>query len=182
MTESVFFDDLVCGQSFATGFSRVIDTDMVAAYFRLTADCFGIHRDDAVARRYGLERAMVPGNLVTAIATGLVYEAGYFSDTLVVQARKTILYRQPVYTGERIRVVDRVVDLERTLARCFGTVILDRCVVNEADETVQRIEQEYRIAVRQESTATNDQRTGSTVTCTTHSRIADTRSHLRKPS
>jgi hypothetical protein len=62
---------------------------------RLTANCFGIHRDDGVARRYGLELAMVLGNLVKAIATGLVYEAGYFSDTLVVQARKTILTASP---------------------------------------------------------------------------------------
>jgi acyl dehydratase len=146
--ESVYFDECAIGMLFQTALSDPITEKVIEPYFALTNDRFGIHTDAAFAKSLGMKGTMVPGNLVVAIATGQVYQNGHFSDSLVVQAKKTTSFIEPLYVGERIYVVDRIVALEDRATKPYGRVLLERQVLNEAGKMIQRIEQDYRVLKR----------------------------------
>lgn len=146
--ESVYFEECVPGMEFQTDLSDKITKALIDQYFALTSDRFGIHSDDAYAKQFGMQGAMVPGNLVVAIATGQVYKHGHFTHTLVVQSKKTTIFIEPVYIDDRIYVIDRVATLEDRPTKPYGRVILERQVLNDRDRIVQRIEQDYRVLKR----------------------------------
>lgn len=143
--KTAYFEDIIVGQEYQTALSEPFTRAMIDEYFSLTGDRFNIHRDDRFAKYCGLRAAMVPGNLVVAVATGLVYEAGYFTDSLVVQARKDVRFHKPLYVDERIHVVEHVVEVDDRPAKKYGRVVLRRKVFNDHDEMIQSVEQDYRI-------------------------------------
>src|SRR5258708_3617435 len=105
---SLFFEDLVEGTEFRTDECLPITKESVDSYCELTGDAFRVHKEDAFALACGLKGAIVPGNMVTAIATGLVFRLGYCSESLFVQARKDVRFVEPLYLGQTIYVIDRV--------------------------------------------------------------------------
>jgi acyl dehydratase len=155
--ESQYFEDLHMGAEFRTQLGEPVTQAMVEQYFDLTGDRFNIHRDNGFAQSFGLKGAMVPGNLVIALSTGLVYAHGHFTDTLVVQASKNVRFVQPLYVGERIAVVERVVELEDRPHKRYARVLLERLVLNEHGDIIQRVDQDYRV-VKREALATTSQK------------------------
>jgi acyl dehydratase len=142
---SRYFDDMHIGDSFETALSAPITHDKIEMYFLLTDDRFDIHSDKTFAAACGLRSVMVPGNLVVAISTGLVYRAGYVAESLFVQAKKTVRFATPLYIGERIWVTDTVEEKNDRPEKPYGQVILRRRVFSGTGTLIQEIVQDYRI-------------------------------------
>jgi acyl dehydratase len=143
-----FFEDLQPGMTFETPLTEPVSRSTVETYLAMTGDRFGIHCDDDFARAHGLREAMVPGNLLVALATGAVYANGHFSESLLVQARKTTTYRAPLYVNGRFMVVDRVVAVDERPGKPYGRVLVERTVIDDGGTVLLRIEQDYRVLHR----------------------------------
>ncbi|GEM_PF-6047768 len=141
--------ELVLGrQTFKTGLSDPITEEMVQEYFRLTGDRFFIHSDAAFARRFGFRSMIVPGNLVVALSSGLMYRDGPFRESLLVQSHKDTEFRSPLYIGERIYVVDRVIGIEDRIGKPYGKVDLTRETFSHDDRCITVSRQGYRVLKR----------------------------------
>ncbi len=148
--DSLFLDDVAAGMEFVSPLSDPISDEMVRRYCDLSGDAFAIHTDDDFARRCGLEGAIVPGNLIIAIATGLIYRTGYLSESLFVQGSKSVTFLRPLYIGERVFVRDRIISVASKPLKAHGRVVIDRVVFNEPRVPVMRIDQDYRVFKRNE--------------------------------
>jgi acyl dehydratase len=146
--DSLFFEDFAVGMEFRTCMSEPFTSTCVDEYLRLTGDLFYVHSDDAFARRFGLSRAMVPGNFVIARATGLVFEHGHMRQSLLVQAKKHTTFISPLYLGEALFVSDLVTAVEDRPGKHYGRVVLQRLTFNHRGKLIQSAEQDNRVLLR----------------------------------
>jgi acyl dehydratase len=139
-----FFDTVPLDVELRTAVSEPFTQQMVDAYVRLTGDSFPAHVDHEFARRLGFPSAMVPGNFVVDRSTGLVYQSGHLS-SLLLQAAKKTRFVHPLFIGERIYAIDRVLEKQDRPAKPYGRVVIERRVFNGDDRLLIVLEQDDRM-------------------------------------
>jgi acyl dehydratase len=140
-----FFDTVPLDTEFRTGVSDPFTQQMVDAYVRLTGDRFPAHVDHEFARRLGFPSAMVPGNFVIDRSTGLVYESGHLSSGLLLQAGKKTRFVHPLFIGECIYAIDRVLEKQDRPSKPYGRVVIERRICNGDDRLLVVLEQDDRM-------------------------------------
>ncbi len=131
----LFFDDLSEGQVFISLGRTVTEADIVN-FAGLSGDYNPIHIDHAFAAKTPFRRPIAHGLLVVAIASGLSSN----SPPLRIQAFlgvKNLLFHEPVYIGDTIRVKCTVVSKEPTGRGRRGIITWLRQVYNQHAKLVQ---------------------------------------------
>ena len=145
--DAPYFEDFETGQEYRTRLSDPVTNEMIDTYLELTGDRFPIHADRAFAQSHGLEDRMVPGNFVSALAAGLLYDCGHLRN-LKVQSSKKIIFVSPLFPDQRFYVVDTVAQVADRPDEPYGKVAIDRQIFSEKDTLIQRVENSYRILKR----------------------------------
>lgn len=106
------------------------------AFAQLTGDFVPLHTDEAFARTTKYGRRIAHGALVFSVSVGLATETSLFGDELIAFASVDKLrFVAPVFFGDRIHVVKRVVE-RKPLGAAQGTIIFETKVLNQDGKLV----------------------------------------------
>lgn len=129
---SLFFEDVRIGMEWRTALRKPFTEEDVRAFEVLTDD--QVHMYEASGKE---PRMLVQGNFIVAASGGRLFEdPGHFKKTIVLQTEKLTLFKRPVFIGDRIYVVERVVELDGSVSESAGQVVLARTTFNQNDKLV----------------------------------------------
>ncbi|MGH2350432.1 MAG: MaoC family dehydratase [Chloroflexota bacterium] len=131
-----YFEELAEGETFSSA-PRLVTTEDIDAFIRLTGDNNRLHTDEAFARAAGFDGRIAHGALVLSLAMGLAWTTGLLTDTtLAFRSIEDWKFSAPVYPGDEITLRGRVAD-RRALPRAgAGLVRFDLEVVNQRGQVV----------------------------------------------
>jgi 3-hydroxybutyryl-CoA dehydratase len=131
----MYFEDFASAQPLQSR-ERAVSEEDVMAFARLTGDFVPLHTDEAFARRTKYGRRIAHGALVFSISIGLATETNLFGDELIAFAGVDKLrFVAPVFFGDRIHVVKRVVE-RKELGAAQGTITFETRVLNQDGKLV----------------------------------------------
>jgi acyl dehydratase len=134
-TLHLYFDDVQVGQQWESLGRTVTETDIVN-FAGLSGDFNPIHIDHEFARSTPFRRPIAHGLLVLSLGSGL----GLFSPpmrTLAVQQIREWHFREPVFVGDTVRVVGRVIAKEARARGRRGLITWQRQILNQDRKVVQ---------------------------------------------
>jgi len=117
-------DDVRVGQEFT--WRRGITSADIEATVRLTGDQGGYHVDEGFARQAGFRTVIAPGLLQGSLPTKLGGDLNYLAREM------NYVFLKPVYAGDDLTVVFRIVAIEREKNR----LSVEGEVTNQAGERV----------------------------------------------
>ena len=129
------FDDLSLSDCFLSP-SRTLDQSDITAFADLSGDSNPVHLDEAFARSTLFRGRIAHGLLVQSIASGLAWQTGIFSGTIVALAEMSMRFEAPVRPGDTIRVELSVLEKDPSPGPRRGHVRWRTRVQNQNDETV----------------------------------------------
>ena len=135
MGEPLSFEELRIGDRWESRGRTITETDVVH-FAGLTGDYDPLHVDHKFARQSPFGKPIAHGLL------GLSMLAGLSSTCPAVQTAAFLGLRdwefvRPIFIGDTVRAITKVVELERS-GRRHGRVVWDRQLVNQPGEVVQR--------------------------------------------
>jgi len=132
---SLYFDDLEIGQSFQSVGRTVTESDIVT-FAGFSGDFNSIHIDHEFAKKTPFRRPIAHGFAVFSIASGLSTHAPS-TRTVALLAVKEWKFVAPVFIGDTISIVTKV--MEKTLKGRGkrGEILWHRTIVNQEGKTVQ---------------------------------------------
>lgn len=133
-TEIHYFDDLEIGDEW-TSLSKIVTGEDVRQFADLTGDQNRLHVDEEFAKGTPFRQPIAHGLLGLSFVAGLGSESPLL-DTVAFLGVHDWKFLKPIYFGDRVYVVSRVVELEEN-GRKRGRVVLERNLHNQDDEIVQ---------------------------------------------
>jgi acyl dehydratase len=160
----LYFDDVEIGQEWESLGRTITETDIVN-FAGLSGDFNPIHIDHQFAASTPFRRPIAHGLLVFSIASGL----GLFSPPMRTLAFLEIQqwhFRGPVFAGDTLRVIGKVINKEARGRGRRGVITWQRQIINQERKVVQEgitlTLVEGRAAARSDATVDkNDQERGS---------------------
>ncbi|MFO0909291.1 MAG: MaoC/PaaZ C-terminal domain-containing protein [Isosphaeraceae bacterium] len=134
-THLLCFDDLSVGDEWESPRRTVTETDVVN-FAGVSGDFNPIHIDHASAATGPFRRPIAHGLLGLSIASGLTAYSPRV-DTMAFLAILEWKFLQPIYFGDTIRVLTRIVALESKSRGRRGVVTWHRQILNQEDKIVQ---------------------------------------------
>jgi 3-hydroxybutyryl-CoA dehydratase len=134
-TMHLFFDDLEVGQEWTSAGRTVTVTDIVN-FAGLSGDFNAIHVDHEFAKSTPFRQPIAHGLLVYSMGSGL----GMYAPPVRTLAFMSILewhFREPVFPGDTIRSLAKVMAKEERGRGRRGVVTWNRKVLNQSDKVVQ---------------------------------------------
>ena len=129
------FEDFESSGS-ATSGERVVTEADVMAFANLTGDFVELHTNEAYAKTTKYGQRIAHGALVFSMSIGLATQMHLFDGTLLAFVGVDKLrFVAPVFFGDRIHVVKRVVE-RKALGDTQGTVTFESHVLNQRGELV----------------------------------------------
>jgi 3-hydroxybutyryl-CoA dehydratase len=128
-------DDLHVGDEWESPSRTVTESDVVN-FAGLSGDFNPIHMDHDAAKRGPFRRPIAHGLLGLAVASGLSSHAPKV-DTLAFLAILEWKFLHPIFFGDTVRVVTKVVSVEPGPRNRRGVVTWHRRIVNQQGKTVQ---------------------------------------------
>lgn len=135
MSKVLSYNDLRVGDEW-TSPAREITADDVRRFASLSGDLNPLHVDPAYAGQTPFRRPIAHGLLGLAVVGGLGSTSPALADVVLLGIREWA-FLQPVYYGDRVHVVNRVLEL-LPYGRRRGRVIWQRSLVNQQGQVVQR--------------------------------------------
>jgi acyl dehydratase len=132
----LYFDDVEVGQEWQSLGRTLTEADIVN-FAGLSGDFNPIHIDHAFARSTPFRRPIAHGLLVFSVASGL----GLFCPpmrTLAFLAIRDWQFKDPVFPGDTIRVLSKVLDKEVRGRGRRGVITWQRQIVNQDGKVVQQ--------------------------------------------
>lgn len=131
----LFFDDVEIGQEWSTLGRTVTEADIVN-FAGISGDFNPIHMDHEFAKSTLFSRPIAHGLLVWSISSGLSLHCPPMR-TLAFLSVREWNFKAPVFAGDTVRTVSRV--LEKTVRSHGrrGVVTWQRQIVNQDDKVVQ---------------------------------------------
>ena len=115
---------------------RVVTEADVMAFANLTGDVVELHTNEAYAKTTKYGQRIAHGALVFSMSIGLATQMKLFDGTLIAFVGVDKLrFVAPVFFGDRIHVVKRVVE-RKALGDARGTVTFESRVLNQRGELV----------------------------------------------
>jgi len=132
---SYYFEDFVPGSVHESRGRTVTEADIVN-FAGLSGDFVELHTNEEFARRSPFGRRIAHGALVFSISTGLMTQMNLVNDTvLAFYGLDKLRFTGPVFIGDTVRVIKRVVELrEKDAGR--GVVTFETQVLNQSNEPV----------------------------------------------
>jgi acyl dehydratase len=131
----LFFDDVEVGQEWESLGRTITEADVVN-FAGLSGDFNPIHLDHQFAATTPFRRPIAHGLLVFSVASGL----GLYSPpmrTLAILELREWHFREPVFLGDTVRVVGKVVNKQVRGRGRRGEITWHRKVVNQEGKVVQ---------------------------------------------
>jgi len=129
------FEDFESSGPVTSG-ERVVTEADVMAFANLTGDFVELHTNEAYAKTTKYGQRIAHGALVFSMSIGLATEMKLFDGTLIAFVGVDKLrFVGPVFFGDRIHVVKRVVE-RKALGDAQGTVTFESRVLNQRGELV----------------------------------------------
>jgi acyl dehydratase len=134
--EPHYFGDFEEGQTFSS-VERTITQGMVDQFAMITGDWAEHHTSEEYAADSMFGGRIAHGFLVYSAGTGLLYQTGVFTRSLVAVTEVSISFPNPTYVGDTISVEFTVTDTtERAPFEDMGTVEIDAEITNASGATV----------------------------------------------
>jgi acyl dehydratase len=134
--QHLYFDDIEVGQEWESLGRTVTETDIVN-FAGLSGDFNPIHMDHEFARSTPFRRPIAHGLLVLSLGSGL----GLYSPpmrTMAVLALRDWQFNEPVFAGDTLRVISKVLNKESRARGRRGVVTWQRRIVNQERNVVQQ--------------------------------------------
>ena len=132
---SHYYEDFTVGGAFESRGRTVTEADIVN-FAGLSGDFVELHTNEEFARKSPFGRRVAHGALVFSISTGLMTQMNLVNDTvLAFYGLDKLRFTAPVFIGDTVRVVKRVIELrEKDAGR--GVVTFETQVLNQSNEPV----------------------------------------------
>ena len=128
-----FLDEFEPGTSIDTRGRTITEAD-VMSFAGLTGDFTELHTNEEYAKSTRFGARIVHGALVFSVSIGLTTRTNLLDDTVIAFARvDNLRFVRPVFIGDTIRVVKRVVAVETVATDC-GVLAFDTRVLNQRNE------------------------------------------------
>jgi acyl dehydratase len=130
----LYFDDVEVGQQWQSLGRTITETDVVN-FAGLSGDFNPIHLDHQFARSTPFRRPIAHGLLVFSIASGL----GLYSPpmrTLAILSIRDWSFKAPVFFGDTIHVVSKVLHKEVRARGRRGEITWQRQIFNQDNKTI----------------------------------------------
>lgn len=135
MSGELLFDELSVGDQWISE-PREITADDVNHFANLSGDLNPLHIDPSYAQRTPFQRPIAHGLLGLSVVGGLGSTSPELADVVLVGIREWTFLR-PIYFGDQVHVVNRVMQLQPH-GRRRGRVVWQRQLVNQRGEVVQQ--------------------------------------------
>lgn len=143
--KQLFLDDFSKGQKYP-GLPRKITEADVLNFAALTGDRHPIHYDDEYAKTTTFGRPIVHGlHLMALTALGASPLSEQLKDSMIAFLEQQATFRRPVFKGDTVRPEFEIQDVERQVAKEWGTLRIKVQLVNQREETVLEARHVYRI-------------------------------------
>ena len=129
------FEDFEVGQEFATTRRTVTDGDVVN-FACLTGDFNPIHIDEVTASEGPFKKRIAHGLLGVAIMNGQMNQLGIFEGTTIAKAEDTNRYKAPIFIGDTVSTLIKIVGVKPSSKGGKGTVLADTYLINQRGEVV----------------------------------------------
>jgi len=133
--KGLFFEDFKVGQEFATTRRTVTDGDVVN-FACLTGDFNPIHIDEVTASEGPFKKRIAHGLLGVAIMNGQMNQLGIFEGTTIAKAEDTNRYKAPIFIGDTVSTLIKIVGVKPSTKGGKGTVLADTYLINQRGEVV----------------------------------------------
>lgn len=133
--KGLFFEDFAVGQEFATTRRTITDGDVIN-FACLTGDFNPIHIDDVTAANGPFKKRIAHGLLGVAIMNGQMNQLGIFEGTTIAKAEDTNKYKSPLFIGDTVSTLIKVVGVKLSSKGDKGTVLADTYLINQRGEVV----------------------------------------------
>lgn len=133
--KGLFFEDFAVGQEFATTRRTVTDGDVVN-FACLTGDFNPIHIDEVTASEGPFKKRIAHGLLGVAIMNGQMNQLGIFEGTTIAKAEDTNRYKAPIFIGDTVSTLIKIVGVKPSSKGGKGTVLADTYLINQRGEVV----------------------------------------------
>jgi len=132
---SHYFEDFTAGKVYESRGRTVTEADIVN-FAGLSGDFVELHTNEEFARKSPFGRRIAHGALVFSISTGLMTQMNLVNDTvLAFYGMDKLRFTGPVFIGDTVRVVKRVVELKEKDAE-RGVITFETQVLNQNNEPV----------------------------------------------
>jgi acyl dehydratase len=133
--QHLYFDDVEVGQQWESLGRTLTETDIVN-FAGLSGDFNPIHIDHEFARTTPFRQPIAHGLLVLSMGSGLAVLNPPMR-TLAVQCLRDWQFKEPVYVGDTLRVVSKVLAKEPRSRGRRGVITWQRQILNQERKVVQ---------------------------------------------
>ena len=131
---SLYFEDFSAGAVLASRGRTITEADIVN-FAGLSGDFIELHTSEEYAKQSPFGRRIAHGALIFSISTGLMTQMNLINDTVIAfYGVDKLRFTRPVFIGDTVRVIKRVVDTQRK--EKGGVVTFETTVLNQNDEPV----------------------------------------------
>jgi acyl dehydratase len=131
----LFFDDVTVGQQWESLGRTITEADIVS-FAGLSGDFNAIHMDHQFASTTLFRQPIAHGLLVFSIGSGLTLYCPPMRTMAFLSIREWH-FRKPIFIGDTIRVLGKVVEKEERSRGRRGVITWQRQIVNQENKIVQ---------------------------------------------
>src|SRR5262245_12592056 len=131
----LYFEDFADRAPITSRGRTIAEADLVT-FAGLTGDFVELHTNEEYAKTTKFGRRVAHGALVFGMSIGLATRTNLLDDTLLAfTGVDKLRFVAPVFIGDTVRVVKRVMD-RKEVGAAQGTVVFETRVFNQRDELV----------------------------------------------
>ncbi len=131
----LYFDDVEVGQEWKSLGRTITETDVVN-FAGISGDFNPIHMDHAFAQKTPFRRAIAHGLLIFSVGSGLGLYAPPMRTLALLNVREWH-FRDPVFPGDTIHVVSKVLDKQVRARGRRGEITWKRQIINQDGKLIQ---------------------------------------------
>lgn len=133
----MYFEEFELGQEIITSARTITETDIVN-FAGLSGDYNPLHTDKEFAKTTPYGQRIAHGMLVLSVAIGLAVRQGFIEDTVLAFREVSWKFSSPVFIGDTVHMVAKVIELKAMPKLGGGLVVLKASMINQAGKTIQK--------------------------------------------
>jgi acyl dehydratase len=134
--KSLYYDEFSLGDQFFSA-EHIMDATDITNFAEVSGDYSLIHLDEGYAAGTIYGRRIAHGLLVLSTVSGLAAKLGLTTDTTIAFRSMDWKFKRPVYIGDSIKAVLKVVKKRNLAMKEGGLIVFKVDVTNQEDQRVQ---------------------------------------------